>query len=151
MIIKKAYFRHFYISLFSFIGIVALATDQVLKYKIRLNGGFYVCNPGISFGFILPDIVFWLSMVTFLILLLFYFFNSLKNTFFSLLLFFGLVLLLSGAISNILDRIFFNCVFDYIKIFPEIFPVFNLADVTISTGSFMVIYNFLKKNTEFSV
>ncbi len=44
-----------------------------------------------------------------------------------------LALIFSGAIGNILDRLFYNgAVVDFIKIFE--FPIFNFADVCISSG-----------------
>lgn len=48
---------------------------------------------------------------------------------------FALSLILSGGISNLLERIICGKVTDYIQIFPQSnFPIFNLADIWIVTG-----------------
>jgi len=45
---------------------------------------------------------------------------------------FFLVLVLAGALSNLIDRLVLGCVIDYISIWK--FPIFNLADFFISFG-----------------
>lgn len=42
------------------------------------------------------------------------------------------VILFSGGLSNLLERVFFGCVTDYLAIL--FFPVFNLADVLLTVG-----------------
>lgn len=58
------------------------------------------------------------------------------------------VLVLSGALSNLVDRIFYPGVIDFIVVtFGEwTFPVFNIADAVIVTGVFfMVLSTYAKK------
>jgi lipoprotein signal peptidase len=50
---------------------------------------------------------------------------------------FGFGLLLVGSLSNLLDRIFYGGVLDYLKV-PYI-PTFNFADITITIGAFLII------------
>ena len=54
-----------------------------------------------------------------------------------------LSLIISGGISNLIDRIFKGYVFDFIKIAE--FPVFNIADICIVIGWFLFLMNFLKE------
>ena len=55
-----------------------------------------------------------------------------------------LSLIVSGGISNIIDRIFRGFVFDFIKIGNN-FPVFNIADCCIVVGWILFSINFLKE------
>lgn len=56
---------------------------------------------------------------------------------------FPLILIVSGLLSNISDRIFFGGVRDYIKI--GWWPDFNLADIFIITGLFLLVFNLARK------
>lgn len=60
----------------------------------------------------------------------------------SLILKVGLVFLLIGAIGNLIDRICLGYVIDFVDI--GIFPVFNLADVSIDLGLLCVVWDAFK-------
>lgn len=53
----------------------------------------------------------------------------------------GLVLIASGALGNLLDRVRFGYVIDFIDV--RIWPVFNMADISISIGTFLLIVSFV--------
>jgi signal peptidase II len=55
-----------------------------------------------------------------------------------------LTIIIIGAISNILDRLLFGYVIDYLEL--KHFTVFNLADIMISAGTLSLITCYLKKN-----
>lgn len=106
--------------------------DQSAKRIIRSKGGFYICNSDISWGIQIPQylfVIFWLLVIASLIIL-WTKKRSEINALFILLIF-------SGAISNIFDRIIFGCVIDFIKI--SIFPVFNPADIFITVGAILLL------------
>lgn len=59
------------------------------------------------------------------------------------------LLILSGGLGNLLERIFFGCIMDYIHI--SFFPVFNVSDILLTMGTigFIVRWNRNgKKNQE---
>ncbi len=64
----------------------------------------------------------------------------------------GAALLIGGAVSNLMDRLRFGYVVDYIdisKIIPGAnFPVFNLADVAILLGVGGLVYQILKSKKQ---
>lgn len=111
--------------------------DFFVKYLIRLFGGFYICNFGISWGIMFPVKPFWLIWILFLS---FFVYLLKKTSSFSP----SLLLILSGAIANGVDRALRGCITDFIKIPFINFPYFNIADVLIFIGCVL----FLFKNTE---
>ncbi|EKD96162.1 MAG: hypothetical protein ACD_24C00160G0003 [uncultured bacterium] len=115
--------------------------DQLIKYKIRSSGGFYICNEGISFNFLIPSILYWLVLGIFLLAIVVYFVQSLDTTTYSQL---SLILISGGALSNAIDRFLFKCVIDYIPTF-SFFPIFNMADVAIFLGSCLLLRSLLRK------
>lgn len=130
-------------------GLFIITLDQVLKYLFRRSGKFYLCNEGISFGVYLPNTIFWLILVFFLLIVLLFYILQKKDAYlFTIphIIIPGISLFVGGAISNIIDRLTFGCVLDYISIF-KIFPTFNLADVGIFLGSCFILYFLIIKNT----
>ncbi len=51
----------------------------------------------------------------------------------------GFLILLTGAVGNLIDRIYFGFVTDFISIWQ--FPIFNLADTFISLGLIALIWD----------
>lgn len=57
----------------------------------------------------------------------------------------GLWLIFLGGFSNLIDRFWFGGVVDFISL--PLFPAFNLADVTLCLGGFLLLVDFLKSLT----
>jgi signal peptidase II len=62
------------------------------------------------------------------------------------LLAFALALILGGAAGNLIDRVLFGYVIDFIQVFygEYFFPAFNIADSAISVGAVFLIWSNLK-------
>ncbi|MDP2921640.1 MAG: signal peptidase II [Candidatus Omnitrophota bacterium] len=56
---------------------------------------------------------------------------------------FSLILIISGAIGNLIDRVRFLYVIDFIDF--RIWPVFNVADSAITIGTVLLIFSLSKK------
>lgn len=54
-----------------------------------------------------------------------------------------LLLIIAGAVSNLIDRFKFGYVIDFIDI--KIWPIFNIADIMIVSGALLLIINILKR------
>ena len=119
-------------------GLFLILTDQTLKYLARTNqaagltwkniiGWEFFANSGIAFNIPFPAIV--LNILTPLIIfyLIVLLLKSDKNKF----RFLALTLIISGALSNYLDRILFGVTIDYLRFFTSII---NLADIIILIG-----------------
>ena len=59
----------------------------------------------------------------------------------------ALIIIISGAISNIIDRMINNYVLDFIYLHYKDFywPAFNFADIYITFGVIMILYQSLKE------
>lgn len=132
-------------SIASVAGGLFLLLDQFLKVIARNNpysssyiidpwlGWEYLQNYGIAFG--LPVTQFIVVPVSFIIIggLLIYTIQKHTKTFlFSL----GSSLVIWGALSNIIDRMFFGFTTDYIRIISS---VINIADIMIVLGASLLV------------
>ncbi len=128
------------------ISIVSLLVilDQLTKYlfqnKIYMLDGIgieYTTNTGAAFG-ILKGSNIILAIVSLLaIAFIFYYYRKAKN--YERI---GLILLLSGTIGNLLDRIIFGYVRDFIVIYW--WPNFNIADAYNVLGILIILFIELK-------
>jgi len=133
-------------------GLIFFIIDRILKYlffyQIIKDSFFlaYAKNAGIAFGINLPKpflIIFYFIIALIIIALiirLIKLWTGGKHLAASLI---WLVIL--GAASNIIDRIKFGFVIDYINLY--IWPVFNLADMMITGGVLIIIYINVVKNS----
>ncbi len=126
------------------LAFVLFVADRIIKYyflknpAIILGGDFFygqlsfhfVENNGIAFG--LPFFTPLLIVLICLILLFLVHIFIAQRQYRSFWFFSGLVLILSGAISNLIDRLKYGFVIDYIDL--TWFTVFNLADTMITFG-----------------
>ena len=110
--------------------------DQLAKF-IFTNKHFFIINytqnTGMAFG--LFQGYNWLLILIYLMIIVYLLY--LKNT--SL----PLILILSGAFGNLIDRIVFGFVRDFIDF--GIWPVFNLADAFITVGVLLLVIKDLTK------
>lgn len=127
------------------IGMALVIIDQVIKYMVNINMILgqsypliedflyitYVKNTGIAFGLFKNNNIFMIILISIIILILLYFYNKEKNKVFSLNI--AITLLISGAVGNLVDRIYYGFIVDYIDF--TFWPAFNLADSLIVIGS----------------
>ena len=125
------------IILVTFFAAFLIFLDQLSKYLIRAKSGFYICNKNVAWDIQLPTIIFWVAWIAIIVLILML---LKKKCFMHNALY--LVLILSGAVSNIIDRFLLGCVIDFIKL--PYYPAFNLADVFIVTGTIFLLVKMTK-------
>lgn len=105
----------------------------------------YAWNYGISFGLFRE--YYQYSNTAFLILnsliVVYLIFLVIKTN--SCLSRYGLILIIGGALGNLIDRVFRGAVFDFIYLHYQeySFPAFNLADSFITIGATFFIYDYL--------
>ena len=105
----------------------------------------HIHNFGISFGLLSGLISPWVLIILGLLVVafIFYLMKSASDT----LEEWGLLIIISGAISNIIDRIFNGYVIDFIYFHYKDFfwPAFNFADIYITIGIIMIVISVLRK------
>jgi signal peptidase II len=150
--------------IFLAIAIVVVFLDQATKAWIvstmRLHdsfaviGGFFnithIRNPGAAFGFMagatpLFRYTFFMAVTVAAILLILHYFRAsrIKEPFEVS----ALALILAGAVGNLIDRVRFGEVVDFLDVYVGSYhwPAFNMADSAISVGAAILIAVLLRK------
>ena len=119
---------------------------ESIKLLPFLNFTFIV-NYGFAFGFLNNPSLSQLAVSILILSIIIYFLYLLIKTQ-DYIFRFSLVLILSGALGNFLDRILRGYVIDFIDIFVSDYhwPAFNLADSWITIGFMILIFNILFLN-----
>jgi len=102
-----------------------------------------VRNTGIIFGIGKTIPLAWLIFSIFIFGIIFVFFIK---KFYSLdkIIRLNLLFILTGALSNIIDRIIYGAVIDFIDF--RFWPVFNFSDAYISVGTIILMYKLWKQD-----
>ena len=108
---------------------IVLILDRITKIVFIDES---VKNYGAAFSLFQGLNIFFIIVAAVVVGLIIYY-NNVKN--FNLAL--GMGFVLGGALGNMIDRIFYHGVIDFIRIW--IFPVFNLADVFNLIGGLILI------------
>ena len=133
------------------IGIVIVIIDQLSKFlvidkNISIIPNFiefnYTQNTGGAFGIGRINFILIISIIIIIGIIVFLIKENTKITYYI-----PFVLLLSGSIGNLIDRIFKGYVIDFIDINILDFPNFNIADISIVSGVIVLLYIILLKST----
>ena len=145
--------------------IVLVAADQFTKYlavlRLKNQPSFdiikgvlelsYLENRGAAFGMLQNQKVFFVFVaVVFLCVIVYVLFKTPDHCRYNNLHFL-LIMIASGAIGNLIDRLRLDYVVDFIYIVLINFPIFNVADmyVTISTAVLVILMLFVYKEEDF--
>jgi len=139
---------------FEFLSIFIVLIDQFTKYlifynkKLFINKDFllfkidFVKNYGAAFNIFNGSRIF-LSLISILFSIILIYLIFKKNILNSLDLY-SYSFILGGTIGNGIDRIYRGFVVDFINLNVINFPVFNIADISINVGFFLLLYRFFK-------
>jgi signal peptidase II len=142
------------------LGAVAVTVlDQITKTAISsrfllhesyevINGLFnlvYVMNPGAAFGFLAGAsatfrYIFFIGITVIAMLLIIYY--LVKSQHGSIVTVASLTLIFAGAVGNLIDRIRFGAVVDFLDVYIGAWhwPAFNVADSAITVGAALMIW-----------
>ena len=107
----------------------------------------FIVNYGFAFGFLNNPSLNQIIVILVIFSIIAYFLYLLIKTqdqFFR----FSLILVLSGAVGNFIDRVLHGFVVDFIDIYLGSYhwPAFNLADSSITLGFILIMFNILFLN-----
>ncbi len=122
------------------ISFFVVVIDRIFKFYFLENEFFifkYSLNTGAAFGLLQSWNNFLILFSILLVLLIFYNRNNKR-------LEVGMAFLLGGTLSNLIDRIFYGGVIDYIHL-DFLNNVFNVADVANIIGALILAYHFWKE------
>ncbi|MDO4742583.1 MAG: signal peptidase II [bacterium] len=138
------------------VAVIIFAVDQLSKYLITqnfilgesipvINGVLnftYINNMGAAFGIMKNQT--WLLLAVTVVVTVICFCILIKKTYRSKIVFWGILLIISGGLGNIVDRVFRNGnVVDFLELDFIRFPVFNVADCAIVVGAGLLILYFI--------
>jgi len=137
---------------FLLIALTVVILDQISKMIVQalmskgqsiavLKGVFhitYTTNTGAAFSILqgYSGLLVWISVMA--IGAIIYFYDRLDKKEFILVAF-----VLGGIIGNLIDRISYGHVIDFIDF--RIWPVFNIADSAVTVGVILLVYYWLRK------
>lgn len=103
---------------------------------------YYLENHGAAFGILQGQKTFFVIMTTVALVVLIYLFFRIpkERRYFSIRLI--LILLISGAVGNFIDRCTHDYVIDFFYFKLIDFPVFNVADIFVTTAAVLLILVF---------
>ena len=106
----------------------------------------HIHNFGVSFGLFAGLISPWILVVIGLLVVIFIYYLMISSS--DKIEKMGLLIIISGAISNIIDRILNGYVIDFIYLnYRDLYwPAFNFADIYITIGILMILIKIFKKN-----
>jgi len=166
--VSKLLVKGFSIPAFNFVwdGMHYTQTIPLIGNFLRFT---YVENPGMAFGIDLaPTIKFFVSLFSVVasLILVYYIYQNQKSNLATRL---GLALILGGALGNLIDRMFYGVIFGYAPLFfghvvdfidvdffhftlfgrtYDRFPIFNVADMAVSVGVFVLIIFYKNEHAE---
>ena len=117
--------------------------DKIVSVIEGILNFTYVENTGIAFGIFSDFDGLKVVFIVVPILITLYLFSLLNNKEFqNPFSHISLLLIISGAIGNIIDRIFRGYVIDFMQFDIDIFPyIFNIADSSVTIGLLLLLYS----------
>lgn len=133
---------------FVLVAILVLILDRVTK--LFALQGQHVKNYGLLFGLFSNLELRWLFIVIIVAVLVFFIYVlNLKEVRKSSSLKLGLFLMIAGLLGNLIDRIFYGFIIDFIGFLG--ITTFNISDISILVGSIFVLTYIIKSKKSSSV
>ena len=103
----------------------------------------YLENSGAAFGMLQNQKILFVTIAAVILVIIGYLLVKLPRNRHYAMLEVLLVLIASGAVGNMIDRVQFNYVVDFFYFKLIDFPIFNVADIFVCTGAALVVLSVL--------
>ncbi len=103
----------------------------------------YLENTGAAFGMMKGQQSFFLIVTSIVLILLIYIYGRIPTEGKFTALRICIILVFSGAVGNLIDRMSYNYVVDFLYFELIDFPIFNVADIYVTATTFVFIFLFL--------
>ena len=121
----------------------------------KVFGLYYVENKGISFSMLSSKMALIIIITSIIMLILIYVMIRTPKTKYFMPFSIVLSVIIGGAAGNMIDRIFRGFVIDFIMLDFINFPIFNVADIFICVGLFilviLIIFKYKDKDFDFII
>ena len=95
-------------------------------------------NTGGGFSLFQGQKIFLIIISILMILAILYYYNKVSKKFYIAFAF-----ILAGTIGNLIDRLYFGYVIDFIDL--RVWPIFNIPDIALTAGAIILIYQVIKE------
>ena len=152
--------------LYFLLPLIYVALDHITKFLVIKNIPYYssikindyfsivnVSNTGVAFSMFQNNNIFFIALVSLVIIFLIWFIYKNKKELTKLQTH-ALLLILSGGIGNLIDRLFRGAVVDFIDVgYKEVYrwPAFNVADSCVCIGVTLFVITLLFFNKKAKV
>lgn len=140
--------------LFFSVALIIIILDQITKYFVRKNmylgksipiikNIFHITyseNIGAGFSILKGHITFFIVVSIIVIILIFYYYKRIIKRKFTII---STSLMLGGCVGNLIDRLIFAKVTDFIDL--RVWPIFNIADSALTIGVILLIVYIWRK------
>ena len=121
----------------------------------KIFGLYYVENKGISFSMLSSKMALIIIITSIIMLILIYVMIRTPKTKYFMPFSIVLSVIVGGAAGNMIDRIFRGFVIDFIMLDFINFPIFNVADIFVCVGLFilviLIIFKYKDKDFDFII
>ena len=121
----------------------------------KVFGLYYVENKGISFSMLSSKMALIIIITSIIMLILIYVMIRTPKTKYFMPFSIVLSVIVGGAAGNMIDRIFRGYVIDFIMLDFINFPIFNVADIFVCVGLFilviLIIFKYKDKDFDFII
>ncbi len=144
------------------ISLIVILLDQIIKYIVVSNMMFtetinviknffritYLQNTGGAWSILSGSTFFLVVLAAIMLIFIIYMIKKEKKI--TTIKIFTYGILIGGIVGNMIDRIRFDYVIDYLdfNFLSYNFPVFNLADIAIVVGSIILIITLIKEDKD---